>query len=130
MKVPFWYANSAVCLYITVPIGVVVGLQAFPLNGEVIGQTVNLYQGNVLNTSTVLPYYFNVSTQAYTLPITNSSFNISGLPTGYYQLEVQTTSGVVSSQQYTQQASFTVNSNSTAIGTVIVLLLSERAELF
>ena len=37
------------------------------------------------------------------------SINISGLPTGYYQLEVRTTSGVVSSQQYTQQSSFTVN---------------------
>ncbi len=120
-------SNNTITVHNNKTIGVVVGLQAFPLNGEVIGQTVNLYQGNVLNTSTVLPYYFNVSTQAYTLPIADSSFNITGLPTGYYQLEVQTTSGVVSSQQYTQQASFTVNSNSTAIGTVMYKHTAEFA---
>ncbi len=118
--------NNTITVHNNKTLGVVVGLQAFPLAGEVIGQTVNLYQGNVLNTSYVLPYYFNVSTQAYTLPIANSSFNISALPTGYYQLEVQTTSGVVSSQVYTQQASFTVNSNSSAKGTV---MYNKTAEL-
>ncbi len=104
-------SNNTVTVHNNKTIGLVAGLQAFPLAGEVIGQTVNLYQGNVLNTSHVLPYYFNVSSQAYTLPIADSSFNISGLPTGYYQLEVQTTSGVVSSQSYLQSGTFNVTSS-------------------
>ncbi len=62
-------------------------------NYEVIAQNIIVYKNGTTFEKYRLPYYYNVTDQAYKLPPTDAYFNLTNLSQGYYEIAVNTVTG-------------------------------------
>ncbi|MDS0257494.1 hypothetical protein ApAK_07425 [Thermoplasmatales archaeon AK] len=74
----------------------IVGYFSAPANSSfaVIGQNALIYQNGSLVNTVTLPYVFNFSQGAYVLPPNQSFLNLTNLSSGYYEIGLQTTTGM------------------------------------
>lgn len=70
-----------------------------PVNGsyQVIGQTLSVYRNGSLVTQVPLSYAFNSSSGTYNLPVSSTTYNMSGIQEGYYELKMSTYTAQVNS---------------------------------
>ena len=97
----FDYHNGTLTLKPGVNLSAQIGYYQSPQSGEVFAQSANLYYMDVFNQSYTLPYYFNTTQDRYIVNPANTTWNITNLSKGFYQLEVTTQAGQVYSQTYT-----------------------------
>ncbi len=106
----FYYHNGTLTLKPGVNISAQIGFYQSPQSGEVFAQSANLYYMDVFNQSYTLPYYFNTTQDRYIVNPANTTWNITNLSQGFYQLEVTTQAGQVYSQTYTVPTTVTNSS--------------------
>lgn len=75
-----------------------VGFYTSPANTsyQVIGETLSIYHNGTLLENIPLQYVFNSSSGQYLLPASSSTLNMTDLQSGYYEVGVQTFTGMLS----------------------------------
>ena len=96
-------------------VSLAIGYYTPPVNTafSVYGQTVSVLKASSLSNkvyaSYVMPYSFNAATCSYSITTAGSILNLTNLSTGYYQVEVQTLTGMVSSTGQVSSSNTTIS---------------------